>query len=325
MSDAALVLICGDEPYLVDASAKEWRTRAASAQLEVEIFDAPTKLEGLARALAEVPMFDPERVVVLRDPPQLGVGARRGADSAETLLAALANRAPTTAVCIVNHAPLAATHPIREAVAKLGGEVIEHRRLRGRELRMWLETEARNRDLRLAAAGIEHLLATVDPDLGMLAGELDKLAAFAAGSPIAHSDLVRLVAGDVHVEIWNVIEWLLGPSPGRGVAAVDALLAEGRPAAYLIASFAGQVRDLVAVRALLSEKRATSAAVASALRLPSWRADRLVRQARRLPGRVSVGWLRELQQIDTATKAGEVDDAEALRIFARRAAATLAG
>src|SRR5690242_21714 len=43
-----LVLICGDEPFLVDRAAREWRRRAAGSQLDVEIFDQPAKLEPLA-------------------------------------------------------------------------------------------------------------------------------------------------------------------------------------------------------------------------------------------------------------------------------------
>ncbi len=316
-----LVLICGEEPFLIDASARQWRRRADGAQLTVEIFDQPAKLAPLERSLAEMPMFDPERVIIVRDPPQLTGQARKGADSAEALGAALANRADTTAVCIINHGTVAPGNPVRAAVKNLGGEIIEHPRLKGRDLRGFADGAARERGLRLEGRSIEHVMATAGPDLGMIAGEFDKLAAFADGEAITHDDVLSLVAGDSQVEIWNVIEWLLGPAPGKGAAAVDTLLADGRAPIYIMATLAGQIRELVQVRALLSERKAAPASIAGTLRLPPWRADRLVRQAKILPGRVGVAWLKELQRLDTATKAGDVDDHDAVRGFMRSAAA----
>ncbi len=92
-----VTLIHGEERFLVDRSAREWRERARPAQLDIEIFDAPGRLNELRHAVAEMPLFDPERALLVRDPPQLtGAAKRGGADPPERLVAILGELAPTT-------------------------------------------------------------------------------------------------------------------------------------------------------------------------------------------------------------------------------------
>ena len=315
-----LLLIHGEEPYLVDAAYRRWRGERGAA--EVEVFDSPAKLEGFRSSIAEVPLFDPERVVVLRNPSQL-TGAVRGGEGAQALADALGLRAPTTAVCLVSTNTVPPSNPVLSAVSASGGSIVHFPRLKGRDLREWLQRSARDRGLRLDNAAFDHLLTTVGSDLGALSSELDKLVAFAAGKPVRFSDVRRLAAGDGQTEVWAVLEGILGPEPGRGAAAADALIADGGSTQYLLATLAGQIRELLWAKALLHERHASAAVIASELRLPPWRADRLVRNARELPGRVALQWLRDLHRIDVEVKSGLVDDAAALRSFVRRAAASV--
>src|SRR6202043_3456167 len=60
-----LTLIHGEERFLVDRSAREWRDRARPAQLDIEVFDAPGRLNDLRLAVAEMPLLDPERALLL--------------------------------------------------------------------------------------------------------------------------------------------------------------------------------------------------------------------------------------------------------------------
>ncbi|MFN2568276.1 MAG: hypothetical protein ABR564_01570, partial [Candidatus Dormibacteria bacterium] len=92
---------------------------------------------------------------------------------------------------------------------------------------------------------------------------------------------------------------------------------------YLLATLAGQVRELLMTQALLGRPGAGPAGVASALGLPPWRAERLVRQARGISPAVTAQWLRSLQRLDARVKAGEMGDADGLRAFGLRAAKTV--
>lgn len=320
-SPPALLLVHGEERFLVDQAADAWcgRARARSPELEIEVFDAPARLASLRRSLVEVPLLDPERSVLVRDPPQLIGSSRRGADSAEVLAAMLGERAPTTLLCIVAHTRVAPSNPVLAAVRALGGAISYHAQPRGREVRAWVEREVTSRGLRLGPGAVDQLLAVVGTDLGALASELDKLQAFAAGRPLTAADVTNLAAGDEPPEMWGVLEQLLGGTPGRGAATLDQLLAEGRPSQYLLSILAGQLRDLILAQAHVAV-RGSAAGLASELRIPDWRADRLARQARAVAPAVAANWLTRLHDADRGVKAGEVGDQDALRLVVLGAA-----
>jgi DNA polymerase-3 subunit delta len=323
---AALLLVHGEDRYRVDAEVRRWREIAAGAQLGVEVIDPPAPLDRLRSALAEVPLFDDRRYVLVRDPPQLG-GGRRAGEGGRELASALELRAPTTSVCLVCHQAVPPSHPVAAAVTRLGGQVLARPPLRGRELRAWAEAAAGTRGLRLGTAGIDHLLRVAGSDLGVLTSELDKLDAYRKGTTgapdaVPMAVLRDLVAGAEGVEVWNVLERLLGPDPGRGAAAALAMVEEGRSAIYILATVAGQLSELRRVQAL-QESGVTPAALAGKLGIPDWRADRLARQARAIPPQTVERWLRRLHQLDVAIKTGEADDRGGIGGFALEAARTV--
>ncbi|HXA29321.1 MAG TPA: DNA polymerase III subunit delta [Candidatus Angelobacter sp.] len=319
-----LLLIHGEERHLVDAEAREWLDTAraqSSSDLNIEVIDAPSKLDQVRRSLTEMPFLDPLRHVMVRDAPQLTERARRGADPPDLLATALRERGPTTVVCLVVHGKVAPTNPVLGALRDLGGHISYHAPVRGRDLRAWLDTRLRAAGLRLPADAVQHMLTVSNGDLGVLENEVAKLRAYAAGRQTLGADEVeRLVGGDEQVEVWGVLDRLLGPTPGAGAAAVDGGLGGGMSSQYLIATMGGQIRDLLGAQEVLRERRGGAGAVAAALGVPPWKAERLARQATAVPGAVLEGWLRALQRLDADVKGGRVEDASALRSFALRAA-----
>jgi DNA polymerase III subunit delta len=319
-----LLLVHGEERHLVDAEAHRWLDAAraqSNSDLNIEVIDAPSKLDQVRRSLTEVPFLDPLRHVMVRDAPQLTERARRGADPPDLLADGLRGRAPTTVVCLVVHGKVAPANPVLAAVRELGGTVSYHAPVRGRDLRAWLETRLRTAGLRLPATAVQHMLTASNGDLGVLENEVAKLRAFAGGGQALTADEVaRLVGGDEQIEVWGVLDRLLGPTPGAGAAAVDSGLGGGMSSQYLIATMGGQIRDLLTTQEILRDQRGGASAVASALGAPPWKAERLARQATAVPAEVLEGWLRALQRLDADVKGGRVDDAAALRSFSLRAA-----
>ena len=319
-----LLLVHGEERHLVDAEAYQWLDAAraqSSSDLNIEVFDAPSKLDQVRRSLTEMPFLDPMRHVMLRDAPQLTERARRGADPPDLLATALRERAPTTVVCLVVHGKVAVTNPVLAALRDLGGRISYHAPVRGRDLRAWLDARLRPAGLRLPPDAVQHMLTVSNGDLGVLENEVAKLRAYAAGRQTLTADEVaRLVGGDEQVEVWGVLDRLLGVAPGAGAAAVDGGLGGGMSSQYLIATMSGQIRDLLEAQEVLRERRGGPPALAAALGIPPWKAERLARQSSVVPGEVLEGWLRALQRLDADVKAGRVEDASALRSFALRAA-----
>jgi DNA polymerase-3 subunit delta len=323
---ADLLLIHGEERFLIDRDARAWlaaeRDQALS-ELDVEILDAPSKLDGLRASLGSVPFLAERRSVLLRDPPQLLERPRRGAEAADALAAALVEKAPTTAVCIVVHQRVAAANPVL-AVARAQGRVVDHPRLRARELRGVVDGMISARALRLPRAAVDHLVMVSGGELGIVDGELDKLAAFAGGRPVTAEDARRLIAGAEQLETWDLLERLLSPPHGRGPAVLESLLRDGVSSQYLVSILAGQLRELLQACDLLAAGGG-SAALAAELGLPPWRADRLVRWARAVTPGLVEGWLRALQQLDADVKMGLADDAAGLRSLVLRAAREVGG
>jgi DNA polymerase-3 subunit delta len=288
----------------------------------VEVIDAPAPLERICSSLAEIPLIDPRRYLLIRDPPQLA-GGRRSGEAGRALAEALELRAPSTSVCLVAHQPVPAGHPVAAAVSRLGGEIRARNLLRPREVREWAERAAADRGVRLGPGGLDHLLRVAGSDLGVVATELDKLRAHSGGDPIDAETVQRVVGGAEALEVWNVLERLLGPQPGRGAAVAADLVDEGRSTQHLIATLAGQLGELRRAQSLLGAG-GSAARLATQLRIPEWRAERLARQARSVRPAVIEGWLRQLQAIDAAIKAGEADDRQAMGRFTLGAARAMA-
>jgi DNA polymerase-3 subunit delta len=316
----ALLLVHGDDRFRVDLEVRRWRD-AAGAEMGVEVVDAPAPIEGIRSTLAETPFIDPRRYLLIRDPPQL-TGGRRGDEGGRALAAALELRAPTTWVCLVCHETVAASHPVLSAVTRLGGQVLVRRQLRGRDLREWADRAVAERGLRLRPGGLEHVLRVAGADLGVVSAELDKLAAHAGGAVIDPETVHRLVGGSELVEVWAVLERLLGPSPALGAAAVADLVEEGRSTQHLIATLAGQLHELRQTQALIGSGP-PGLRLAERLHIPEWRAERLARQARSVSPELVEDWLRRLQRLDAAIKRGDGSDRDALQGFALGAARAL--
>ena len=316
---SSLVLIHGDDRFLVDEAVQQWRSGTQSLQLSVEVFDAPAQLGELRRSIGEVPLIDAERSVLLRDPPQLVTPLRRGADPPESLAALLHERAPSTSLCLAAHVRVAPSNPVLQAVRSLGGDIVYRTTPRGHELRAWFEDSAKKRGVRFAGGAADYVLQAVGPDLARLSTELDKMRAFSGGTPITAAEAREIVSHDDQSEMWAVLEQLLGRAPAEGAATLDRLLSEGRSTQHMLSVLSGQVRDLMLAQDHV-RMRGTGAGLASELRIPEWRAQRLVRQANSAPPALVAGWLDALHDIDRRVKAGEVGDQDALRLLALRAA-----
>lgn len=312
-----LLLVHGDEAYLVDRTVAAWR---ASASGDIEVLDAPAKLEPLIASLVDMPLFADERHVLVRDLPQLS-GSRKGNTGVDELVHALPLRAPSTHLCLAVRATVAPGNPILASVHALGGRVVHHPLLRPGDRRHWLETEVRSRHLTLPPGGAELLLRCSGGDLGAIDGELLKVAAH--GERLTIEQLHLLVAGTEQLQLYNVLDLLAGPRPAAGAALLADLIAEGRSPQYLLSILAGQLRDLLMAHAVMLRGQRGAGVLATAMQIPTWRADRVLRTANAIPATLAMAWMRELQRVDAGLKAGEVDDVAALQHWGLSAAQAL--
>lgn len=319
MAGLDLLLIHGDDPYQIDAELAAWRQRATSAQLGVETVESGASPEKIRAILADTPLLDPQRFVLLNEPVST---SRKGSDT-KGVAEALQFCAPTTAVCMVMRQKLPDSNALLSAVKSHGGAIKIALRPKGRQLRLWTEEQARKRKLKLPARAIDYLISTVGENPGAIASELEKLEAYAGEKPISLSELETIVAGEGSAAAWQVVEQLLGSVPGQGAATLNSLIDEGRPTQLLLITIAGQLRDLLNVKNALQAAGGTAAGVAAHLRIPEWKAERMIRQAGAVSREQLQQWLAALQLADAKSKTGDADDQAGLRYFGLSAAAAM--
>ncbi len=159
---------------------------------------------------------------------------------------------------------------------------MHHPSLRPGERRQWLDTEVRSRNLappagrRRPAAALQRR-STSAPSTA----SSTRSPPTASGSTI--EELQLLVAGTEQLELYNVLDLLAGPQPAAGAALLADLIAEGRSTQYLLSILAGQLRDLLMAHALMLRGQRGAGALAAAMRIPAWRAERVLRTAQRHP------------------------------------------
>lgn len=299
---------------------QRWRATVEARGAELEILEAPARPDPIVRSLLDLPLFDAARYVLVRDAPQLS-GARRGTEGAAELASAIRLASPTTHACFLVRGTVPPASVVLTAIREAGGQVVHHPALRAGERRAWLERELQHRGLRLPRDAVDLLMRCTGGVLGVLTTELDKIAAHGGRLPM--EELRKLVGDAEQLELYRVLDLLAGPTPARGAALLTALVDDGCSTQYLLTVLGGQLRDLLVVHALLIRGQPSAGVVAATLKQPTWRAERLLRQAQSVPAARAAEWLHRLQRIDVGVKAGDLDDGSAMKLFGFEAVESL--
>jgi DNA polymerase III delta subunit len=210
---------------------------------------------------------------------------------------------------------------VAAAVKQNGGTVSVFEPIKRDELRAWITREATARNLKLPFPIVEELAMASDGSLGAILGELDKLKAFSETEKLTEQSARALMAGSETTKIWSVVDGLLSASPAEGAAALDDLLASGVSTQYLMITISGQLRDLAMAQSVLKVEGGGQSTLERELKLPGWKARRVMQQLNKVGKRDASDWLIELAELDAANKTGNASDVDGLRLFALRVAA----
>ncbi len=218
----------------------------------------------------------------------------RAAEHRDPLLAAVAEPAPGNAVIFVEQTASGAKAPpqkrLADAIAAAGGVVREFRSPRGGSLVGWIESEARDRGLRLEGGAAKELAERIgglvqEGDVErrhqtrIAAAELDKLALYRPGRPIGVEDVRALVPEAVPGSIWAFTDAVGERRSEQAVALLERLIAS-TPEPVLVTVLHRRIRELleVADRVAAGEKLP---AIGRAMKIASeFRMRNLAAQAR---------------------------------------------
>jgi DNA polymerase-3 subunit delta len=246
-------------------------------------------------------------------------GAERwkDADVEAQLAPCLAAMAPDTTVAFFAREEGRTKAPAKLAatVKKAGGDVVAENTLKARELPRWVVAEGERLGIRLEGAAAQALVTQVGERQQRLLRELEKLALeHGAGATIGVEEVEGAAALSAERQVWALVDALVARDPAHATRAFLELRAQGEALPRLIPLMARRLRDVLAVATRL-EAGESPAQVKAALKMPSWAADRRIKEARATDAEALRRALEELADLELASRGNSelAEDTAALR------------
>jgi DNA polymerase-3 subunit delta len=268
-------LICGDDDPKIDA----WRSRvrrraeAENGQGGLESFDARLdEAEAVVASLAALTFATGTRYLMVDD-----VGAWKAAAVAPLIEALAALPPDTVLVLIVRGKPLKS---LVGAVEQAGGEVRDHAAPKPWELPKWATGRARDLGLRLDGEAAKALVSIAGPSQQRLSREIEKLSIAVHPEAVATvEDVERHAAGEASPKVYDLADAVVGGNAEAAIELAEELGERGERPSRLVYPIVGRLREVHRAAELL-EQGASEKELASALKMPPWRAKKVVALAR---------------------------------------------
>ncbi|MFL5672996.1 MAG: DNA polymerase III subunit delta [Chloroflexota bacterium] len=273
---------------------------------------ATSLLADLRGRIATPVMFGGGTLAVVLNPGALVVKA----EDRDVFLAAIELVAPGNGLVIVDASDSGAKGPapkrLADAIAAAGGTVRGFKSPREGALAGWIESEARDRGLTLAAGAAKALAERVggfvreaDADRAyqtrIASMELDKLALYRGEAPIGADDVRELVAEAVPSSIWAFTDAVAERRTSAALGWLDRLQ-ETTPEPVLLAVLHRRVRELIETGDRLASGERLPA-VGKAMGITSeFRMDKLREQAKRWTTAELIAALDGIADLDAMVK-----------------------
>jgi DNA polymerase-3 subunit delta len=293
---APAYLLAGEE-FLAAEALDKVRAEVAADPLSEIAFTADAAADEIVEALSTSSLLGGRRLVVVRDAQDLKK------EHAETLGAYLESPAPDSVLVLV-----ASGRTKLDAVVKKHGAIVALEAPRGRRLVGWVRERGRAHGLKVDDRAGWALIDACGTELRDLDGALSQLASGTdgrVGVPEVRRMFPRLADQRVFAFTDAVGDRRLEPAMGN----LRRLLEQGDEPLVLFGSLVAHVRRLLRARRYADE---SAAAVGEALGLPSWRAERLQKQARSYREEELVSALGILAAADVEIKGGDLPPEVAL-------------
>jgi DNA polymerase-3 subunit delta len=309
-------LICGDDDSKIDAWRSRVRRRAESENGPgaLESFDASNdEAEAVVASLAALTFATGTRYLMVDD-----VGAWKAA-AAAPLVEAIGSLPPDTVlVVVVRGKPLKG---LATAVEQAGGEVRDHPAPKPWELPKWATDRARELGLRLDGEAAKTLVAIVGPGQQRLSRELEKLSIALHPEPTATvEDVERLAAGEASPKVYDLADAVVGGNVESAIELAEELSEWGERPSRFVYPVVGRLREVHRAVELL-EGGLTEKELAAGLKMPPWRAKKVVALARRADREALERAICRFADLEAELRGGgSLDEATAVTLTLARAA-----
>ena len=324
----ALMLVHGDDAFGLDAAVRDFASQIdATDTVEINAASVPDGAIERAQLEAGTMSLFGAHLTVLRQPMK---AAGRSTAAAEKLIALVTDLPDGCALALLEERPSrdiakppALLKRLSEAVTARGGRVQEHAAPRRGELRGWITSHAARIGLQIETRAA-HVLAErigggiweTDVERGEMTriadSELRKLATYAGDRPITAEDVEVLTVDTRPASVFAITNAVDRREPAAAAAALQRALAEGQPGLRILASLAGRVSDLIAVRDLAARRVPPTEIAKRVARGNARVAERLVDAAKRYRGEELEAMLVGLWETDLSIKSNSMEEQPAL-------------
>lgn len=311
-----IYLLSGDDDSKIDAWRSRVRKRAESENGPgaLESFDARTNdAEAVVASLAALTFATGTRYLLVDD-----VGAWKAADASPIVDAVGSMPPDTVLVLVVRGKPLKS---LATAVEKAGGELRDHPAPKPWELPKWASGRARELGLRLDGEAAKTLVAIVGPGQQRLSREIEKISiAIYPEATATVEDVERLAAGEASPKVYDLADAVVGGNVESAIALAEELSEWGERPSRFVYPVVGRLREVHRAVELL-EGGLTEKELSSALKMPPWRAKKVVALARRADREVLQRAICRFADLEIELRGGgSLDEATAVTVTLARAA-----
>lgn len=268
------------------------------------------KLDTLIAACEAFPFIAEKRIVVVSD---LLKHQKAGADR-EALRAYLERVPPTCDLIFVENEEFDKRSSVFTFLKK-SAQVHEFPLLESGELLRWLAGRAQARGVRIEPAAAQRMLSFVGLETRALVNELEKLATYVGQGGRITPQVVDLLVQDAHEQnLFAFIDELSARRRGPALASVRRLLDDGQAATYLLFMIARQLRILIGVKELATQRMRPDD-MAALLSQKPFVVRKALDQARGFSDAELIHLHDRVLELDHATKTGRIEAETGLELL----------
>lgn len=293
------VYLLSGEEFLADEALDRVRAETGADPLSEVSFDARVPAHELMGALETPSLLGGKRLVVITEAHGLLK------EQSEAIKSYLESPNDSSVLVLV-----ASGRTKVDADVKKKGAVVTLQAPTGRRLIGWLRDRAKTKGLKIDDRAAWALTDSVGGELRDLDGALDQLSTkLGAGAKIGVQEVKSVFSRLADERIWAFTDAVGERKLAPAMGALRRLYLQGEDPLPLLGALANQIRRLL--RARRHADRGANA-VADALGLPTWRAERIAMQARAYSEDELIEALAHLARADIEIKGGDLPPEAAL-------------
>ena len=317
----------GEDDFSLNQELKRIREGISSKELRdantTVLQGSQTSLQELSAACDTVPFLAEKRLVIVEgllasvEPRRDRGGRSRPTDNSlakwSGLVDYLEQMAPTTDLVFLEGAVQGNNRLLSKL--KQVATVKGFSRLRGQQLRQWIERAVSQRGGAIDQRAAQNLADVVGGNLWILDGEVEKLCLYAGGRAITEEDVRSMVAPAREASIFAAVDAVIEGRPAVATEFLNRLLLSGATVPYVLTMLARQVRLLILSKEL-RRLRVPQKELATRLGLS---ADFVLRKTMQQERRFSFEQLKDIHarllETDMNIKRGVLEDSIALDLL----------